>query len=189
MQIGSQAIDLSQQFSELTHHKKLSKHRENCTVKWSKQSTLISGSWHSIGLGLSGRVLHTYNLTCTGVNPIHYFQWGTYRDDPTSRLSHLSTFSSYLTAIIGENLLLSFFSFNFKLKILQSFISSQLTTCFGHNSQKTSIAPLQCKENLLYRKTLQNCSGCRVDNTLLTLADLFRSTSNVSLSTPFHTKF
>ena len=138
MQIGSQAIDLSQQFSELTHHKKLSKHRENCTVKWSKQTTLISGSWHSIGLGLSGRVLHTYNLTCTGVNPIHYFQWGTYRDDRTSRLSHLSTFSSHLIVIISEHFLSSFFTFTYKLEILQSIISSQFTTWFCHNSKMTS---------------------------------------------------
>ena len=44
--------------------------------------------------------------------------------DRTSRLSHLSTFSSNLTVIIGENFLSSFFSFRFKPKILQIFISS-----------------------------------------------------------------
>ena len=54
--------------------------------------------------------------------------WGSYCDGGTSRLSHLSSFSSHLTVIIGENLLLSFFSFTFKPKIFQSFISSQLTT-------------------------------------------------------------
>ena len=54
--------------------------------------------------------------------------WGTHRGGRTSRLSHLSTFSSHLTDIIGENLLLSLFNFTFKPKILQSFIFSQLST-------------------------------------------------------------
>ena len=44
-----------------------------------------------------------------------------------------------LTLIIDENLLFSFFSFTFKPNILQSFISSQLTTRFCHDSQKTSM--------------------------------------------------
>ena len=67
---------------------------------------------------------------------------GTFRDNHTSDLSHLSTFSSYLNVIIGENLFTPFFSFTFKPKILQSFISSQLTTWFRHDSQKTSMPPL-----------------------------------------------
>ena len=46
---------------------------------------------------------------------------GSYRYNPTSRLSHLST-------IIGENLTSSFSSFTFDPKSLHSFISSQLTT-------------------------------------------------------------
>ena len=50
-------------------------------------------------------------------------------------------FLSYLTFIIGKILLLSFFSFIFKAKILQSFISSQLTTWFSHDSQKASMPP------------------------------------------------
>ena len=70
-----------------------------------------------------------------------YQQRGTYRDDRASPLSHLSTFSSHLTVIIGEDLLSSFFSFTFKPKILQSFIFSQLTTWFRHDSQKTSMPP------------------------------------------------
>ena len=41
-------------------------------------------------------------------------QRGTYRDDRTSPLSHLSTFSSHLTVNIGENMLSQFFSFTFK---------------------------------------------------------------------------
>ena len=67
--------------------------------------------------------------------------WATYPDNHMSRLSHLSTFSSHLTVVIAENLLLSFFSFTFKPKTLQSFISSQLTTYFCHDSQKTSMPP------------------------------------------------
>ena len=43
--------------------------------------------------------------------------WGTYRDNHTSYLSHLRTFSSYITVTIGENLLSSFFIFTFKPKI------------------------------------------------------------------------
>ena len=42
--------------------------------------------------------------------------WGSYCDGGTSRLSHLSSFSSHLTVIIGENLLLSFFSFTLNPK-------------------------------------------------------------------------
>ena len=38
-----------------------------------------------------------------------------------------------------ENFLSSFFSVTFKPKILQSFISSQLTISFRHDSQKTSL--------------------------------------------------
>ena len=69
---------------------------------------------------------------------------GTLRDDHTSDLSHLSTFFSHLNVIIGENLLLSFFSSTFEPKVLQSFISSQLTTWFCHNSQKTNMPPNTC---------------------------------------------
>ena len=46
-----------------------------------------------------------------------------YRDNLASHLSHLSTSSSHLTVIIGRNLLLSVFTFTYKSKILQSFIS------------------------------------------------------------------
>ena len=67
--------------------------------------------------------------------------WGTYHDDCTPCLSHLRTFSPHITVIIDEELLSSFFSFTFKPKILQSFISSQLTTWFRHDSQKTSMPP------------------------------------------------
>ena len=80
----------------------------------------------TIGAFQSRGVLNTHN-------------WGTYRGDHTSPLSHLSTLSSHLTVSIGKNLLLSFFSFTFEPKILQSFISSQLTTWFCHDSQKTSL--------------------------------------------------
>ena len=73
-------------------------------------------------------------MECTFV-----YVWGTFCDDCTSRLSHLSRLSSHLPVIIGENLLSSFFIFTFKPKILQSFTCSQLTTCFRHNSQKTSM--------------------------------------------------
>ena len=45
----------------------------------------------------------------------------------------------------GENLLSSFFSFTFKPKILQSSISSQLTTWFRYDSQKTSMPPFGFK--------------------------------------------
>ena len=68
--------------------------------------------------------------------------WGTLREDHTSRLPHLGFFSSHLTAITSENLFSSFFSFTFIPKILLSFISSQLTTWFCHNSQKTSMPPV-----------------------------------------------
>ena len=45
-----------------------------------------------------------------------------------------------------QKLLSSFFSFTFKLKILQSFISSQLTTWFCHYSQKTCMPQrIMCK--------------------------------------------
>ena len=67
--------------------------------------------------------------------------WGTNRDDCTSRLPHFRTFLSHLTVIIGKNLQSSFFSFTFKPKILQSFISSQLTTWFCEDSYKTSMRP------------------------------------------------
>ena len=67
------------------------------------------------------------------------YPWGTLREDCTSRLSHLGFFSSHLTVIISENLFLSFFRFTFIPNILLSFISSQLTTWFCHNSQKTSM--------------------------------------------------
>ena len=33
---------------------------------WNKQLSLISGPWYSIGLGISGRVLRTQNLTWPG---------------------------------------------------------------------------------------------------------------------------
>ena len=33
---------------------------------WNKQLSLISGPWHSIGSGISGRVLRAYYLTCPG---------------------------------------------------------------------------------------------------------------------------
>ena len=66
---------------------------------------------------------------------------GTYRDDRTSWLSHLRTFSSHFTFIISKKLLSPFFNFSFQPKVLQSFISSQLTTWFRHDSQKTSISP------------------------------------------------
>ena len=45
----------------------------------------------------------------------------------------------HLIVIFGENLLSSFFSSTIKPKILQSFISSQLTTWFCHDFQKTSM--------------------------------------------------
>ena len=44
-----------------------------------------------------------------------------------------------LTVIIGKNLQSLFFSFTFKPKILQIFISSQLTTRFRQNSHKRSM--------------------------------------------------
>ena len=44
-------------------------------------------------------------------------------------------------SIIGENLNLSFLSFTFIPKILQSSISSLFTTRFRHDSQKTSMPP------------------------------------------------
>ena len=71
----------------------------------------------------------------------HYVYWGTCRDNRTSCLSHLRTFSSHLTVNIDKNLLSSISSFTFKLKILQNFISSQLTKWFQHDSQKFSMAP------------------------------------------------
>ena len=52
---------------------------------------------------------------------------GAYHDDCTTHWSQLRTYSSKLTVIIGKILLLSHFSFTFKPKIFQSFISSQLT--------------------------------------------------------------
>ena len=67
--------------------------------------------------------------------------------DHTSPLSHLSTFSSYLAVIVGGNLLSSFFSFTFKPKFFQRFISSQLTTWFRNDSQKTSIPVFCCFYN------------------------------------------
>ena len=57
-------------------------------------------------------------------------------------LSHLRSFSSDLTVIIGENLLTSFLSFTFKPKILQSLISLQLTTWFCHDSKRDQYAPI-----------------------------------------------
>ena len=55
-------IDLGQLFSELWHHEDCA-HKENGTVS---VESWISGPWHSIGLGISGRVLRTYYLTCPG---------------------------------------------------------------------------------------------------------------------------
>ena len=90
-------------------------------------------------------ILWKGSTTCS-IHSLHYyyrfncqdaFGGGTYRDAHTSRLSCLSTFYSHLTVIIGENLLLSFFKFTFKPKNLQRLISSQLTTWFCHDSQKT----------------------------------------------------
>ena len=83
----------------------------------------------------------SFQDSCQKFCKLHRYDRGTYRDDHSSLLSHLSTFSSLLTVIKGENLLSSFFSFTFKPKILQSFISSQSTTWFCHDSQKTSMPP------------------------------------------------
>ena len=77
---------------------------------------------------------------------LNHQPWGTYGDDRTSCLSHLSAFPSPLTVIIDEHLLLSFFSFTFKPNTLQSIISSQLKTRFRHGSQKTSM-PLNLSVN------------------------------------------
>ena len=86
-------------------------------------------------------LLHTiiFTFSILKISIIYFIFLETYRDDRASRFSHLSTFSSHFTVIIGENLLASFFSFIFKPKILQSFVSSQLTTWFHYNSQKTSM--------------------------------------------------
>ena len=52
-----------QQFSELWH----CAHEKNVKLSiWKKQLSLISGPLHSIGSGISGRVLRTYYLTCPG---------------------------------------------------------------------------------------------------------------------------
>ena len=66
---------------------------------------------------------------------IHWSLRGTYRDRRASRLSHLRTFSSHLTVIIGENLL-----------VILIFISSQLATWFCHYSEKSSMCP-SCTES------------------------------------------
>ena len=83
--------------------------------------------------------------------------WGTYRDDRTSRLSHWRTFFSHLTVIIGKKLLSSFFSFTFKHKILQNLTSSQLTTWFSHDSQKTGMHP---SKSLRSAKAHQSALDC-----------------------------
>ena len=77
------------------------------------------------------------------------WKWGTFRDDRTSRLPYLSTLYFRFTVIIGENLLSSFFSFTFNPTILQSLISSQLTTWFCHYSQKTSMPLENCIVGML----------------------------------------
>ena len=78
------------------------------------------------------------------------YSWGTYRNDRTSRLSHLITFPSHLNVIIGENLLLSFFSYTFKPEILQSYITSHLTSWFCHDSQKASMPSIHIHLNFGY---------------------------------------
>ena len=86
-------------------------------------------------------------------------KWGTYRDDHTSHLSYVRTFSSHLTVtvIIGKSLLASIFSFTFKPKILQSFISSQLTTWLCHDSQKTSMPPTNRSISVTYASVETLC--------------------------------
>ena len=54
-----------QQFSELWHHEDCA-HKKMAQFLWNKQLSLISGPWHSIRSGISGRVLLTYYLTCPG---------------------------------------------------------------------------------------------------------------------------
>ena len=85
----------------------------------------------------------TSKLTLKHPPPPAYYRddWGTYRHICTSHFSYLRTFPSHLTFIDSKNLLSSFFTFTLKPKILQSFISSQLTTWFCHDSQITSMSP------------------------------------------------
>ena len=56
-----------------------------------------------------------------------FYFWGTYCDDRTSCLSHLRTFHSHSTVIIGGNLLSSFFSFTFKpeMQLVNNIVLSQ----------------------------------------------------------------
>ena len=84
-------------------------------------------------------------------------------------LLHLRTFSSHLTVIIGKVLLLSFFSFTFQPKILQTFISSQLTTWFRHDSQKTSMPPMTMTMELQVVAKL-HCYRCLL-SLILTLSE------------------
>ena len=90
----------------------------------SKGSTWALSCWTQLCIEHYIMYLASMNLNilcdeCVGLLSCSCKPWsiiqflGAYRDDRTSPLSHLSTFSSYLTVIIGKNLLSSFFSFTF----------------------------------------------------------------------------
>ena len=112
----------------LSSAKAITKPVRNCTKSASDITFVILCLPHS-------KYEHSSNIISKGTHKISLnILMGTYRDNIASHLSLLSTFSSHLTVIIGENLLSSFFSFTFKAKILQYFISSQLTIWFCHYS-------------------------------------------------------
>ena len=74
---------IGQKFSELWHHENCA-HKKMAQLIRNKQLSLISGPWHLIGSGISGRVLCTCYLSCLGrvVAPLllggHlHFIWGT----------------------------------------------------------------------------------------------------------------
>ena len=97
------------------------------TVPWPEYNSKAFGVVSQFGNFL----LHAY---CSATGTVFNHVRGAYRDNCTSRLSHLTTSSSHLTVTICEILLSSFFSFRVKLKVLKSFISAQLATRFCHGS-------------------------------------------------------